>query len=219
MAEGWASVLYDFFIFSFSLAKKISLIHYLFLFFNTFSAVIAMFPWVRYNVNFLISETESIGSTARFLLVLPMPIAFAAWLIPGKYKIWIYYVPVSLIGCMYAAGLFYFNPIHTKMINPADYTILNWTYYYGIAIAASLASAYTALKNETISYDFLFKPVENNLHIKNDSLNFMQPRKISAENVHLNPKKDVSKQTSLNSEKNKSSSSKRKNLNIKIVKR
>ncbi len=145
MYRGWSSVAYRTWFRMVWIIKQTSPIQYLFIASSMAMTVIALIPWISYNVTLLELETITIGSNFKTLFALPglLGVAFVFTDLPFRKRI--YYVIYALAAIVYLAGFIFPNPIHTKIIATTDYRVLPVVYIYGLLGAATIYLSIKAL--------------------------------------------------------------------------
>lgn len=187
---GWFSVSRDLVVLTVYFLRGVTVYQYLFVISCFAASVSAMIPWIYYEVDFLGREEVYTGSNFKIIFVLPVLAGVSLLLIPTSRKRKIFFLTYIFIVLPYLLGLMMPNPVHTKMINPQDYTILPVMYIYGIFLLTSGIFAYRALEKSAIDYSWLFIPLEGDAKVNDDALrNKLSERKKEFEKDEKRSKK------------------------------
>jgi len=175
--RGWFRAGLDTIKIIFLFLKGASLFQHLFAIACLAAGIAAFLPWIHYRVDFLGMEEVFIGSNFKFIFGLVTPSGLFFLLFPIPFKRMIFYILFTAVALSYLGGLIYENPIHTKMINPTDYTILPGMYVYGILLSICGLLAFTALKTDAVDYSWLFEPLNGEIKINKQNTSFAGAKK------------------------------------------
>jgi len=115
--------------------------------------VLSFFPWVSYEIHFL-ERTEfiRIGSRMRLLYFLSGLILITTLFLEFRGRIYLASGALALAGLAFVLGLIFPTPLHTAILNRADYSFTPWFYIHGCFLLAALALSWQALRKPVWEY-------------------------------------------------------------------
>lgn len=144
---GWYRVLRRFAVWFLEILKRVGPFQASFILLSFSLLVLALLPWVTYNITFVEKETISVGSKFRSFFALPGLFGLLFIMIDIPYRKLIFLVLSGLILFLYLLGLVIPNPIHTSIIHSNEYRFLPYLFVYGLVLLSAAGVSRKALDN------------------------------------------------------------------------
>ncbi|HMU82122.1 MAG TPA: hypothetical protein PKE49_05080 [Leptospiraceae bacterium] len=114
--------------------------------------LVALAPWIEYQIDFGTPESVDVGSSAKLIFLLPGLVGLLVATFELPFRVQAYRISAGLAVLVWIGGLIFPNPVHTS-IHAGEFHLRWWLYLYGPLLLAQGTLSLQGLTEASIHLD------------------------------------------------------------------